>query len=531
VAEQNDNTGKKSKSNAKDVSILEGAKTIVSVTPAKVELPKNVLAALRKLVGSEDGSDGDDTKEKDKPVVTNHSLLLADGSKIDYTATTGRIALKEEDGTEKARIFFAAYTRDDIGNINDRPITFCFNGGPGSSSVWLHMGAFGPKRVAVPDDATQAELPYRTIDNAYSTLDVSDLVFIDPVSTGFSRAAKEEDAGEFHEVSKDVESVGDFIRLYCTQNKRWASPKFLAGESYGTTRAAGLSGYLQNRHGLYLSGIVLVSSVLNFQTLAFDDGNDLPFILFLPTYATTSRYHGQLADSLQNRSVADLAREVEQFAVGKYASALMQGTRLSENERSRIAAQLVRYTGLPKHIIEECDLRIAWDTYCDELLRHERQCVGRLDSRYKSFGKWATSEQWLLDPSYSATLGPYSGAFNHYIRAELGYENDIPYEIISERVHPWSYAKTASNKYLDVAETLRTAMTRNKRLRVLVTNGFYDLATPFAATEYTFSHLSWDAQLTERISMTYYEAGHMMYLHEPSLAALKNDVSRFLTGH
>lgn len=520
------NSDKKSK---KDATIFQDAKTIVSVTPAKVELPKNVLAALQKLVGTEDDPDRDDTKEKDKPVVTNHSLTLADGSKINYTANTGRTALKEEDGTEKARIFFAAYTRDDIENIDDRPITFCFNGGPGSSSVWLHMGAFGPRRAALPDDASQAELPCRTIENEYSILDVSDLVFIDPVSTGFSRASKEEDAGEFHEVSKDVESVGDFIRLYCTRNKRWASPKFLAGESYGTTRAAGLSGYLQNRHGLYLNGIVLVSSVLNFQTLAFDDGNDLPFILFLPSYATTSWYHRQLAESLRNRDVADLAREVQQFAVGKYATALMQGNCLNDAERNRIAAQLGKYTGLPKRIIEESDLRIRWETYCDQLLRDQKQCVGRLDSRYKSFGKWASSEQWLLDPSYAATLGPYSGAFNHYIRAELGYENDIPYEIISERVHPWSYAKTASNKYLDVAETLRTAMTQNKHLRVIVTNGYYDLATPFAATEYTFSHLSSDPQVAKRISMTYYEAGHMMYLHEPSLAALKNDVSKFLT--
>jgi len=390
------------------------------------------------------------------------------------------------------------------------------------------MGAFGPRRVVLPDDATQAEVPYPVVDNTYSILDVSDLVFIDPVSTGFSRAVKEEEAGEFHEVSKDVESVGDFIRLFCTQHNRWASPKFLAGESYGTTRAAGLSGYLQNRHGMYLNGIVLVSSVLNFQTLAFDAGNDLPFVLFLPTYATTAWYHKRLNDELQNKPVVQLAQEVSEFAIGRYASALMQGTRLDDAEQKSICEQLVNYTGLPERVIMESDLRIGWDTFCDELLRDERRCVGRLDSRFTSFGNWAKKEEWNLDPSTSAILGPYSGVFNHYIRAELGYENDIPYEVLSERVHPWSYAKTASNKYLDVADTLRSAMTLNKHLRVLVTNGYFDLATPFAATEYTFSHLSWDPSVLARISMSYYDAGHMMYVHGPSMASLKEDIKKFL---
>jgi len=509
--------------------VIEDAKTIVSMTPAKVELPKEVADALRKWAGGDAAdADAEARKKADSVVTTHHSVALADGTKIEYTANAGRVALKEEDGTEKAKIFFVAYTRDGVANTDDRPITFCFNGGPGSSSVWLHLGAFGPRRAVVPDDATQPPLPYRLVDNAHSILDVSDLVFIDPVSTGFSRAVKEEEAGEYHEVGKDVESVGDFIRLYCTRNKRWASPKYLAGESYGTTRAAGLSGYLQNRHGMYLNGIVLVSSVLNFQTLAFDPGNDLPFILFLPTYCATAWYHGKLAKSLLDRPLPDLMKEVGEFAFARYASALMAGSNLPKSEQGKIQTQLARYTGLSKRLIEENDLRIGWDTFCDELLRDERQCVGRLDSRFKSFGNWAKKGEWMLDPSATAIMGVYSGTLNQYVRADLGYENDIPYEILTDRVHPWSYAERASNKYLEVGDTLRSAMTQNKHLRVIVTNGYYDVATPHAATEYTFSHISWDPQLLERISMTYYEAGHMMYVHEPSLARFKEDIAAFV---
>ncbi len=512
-----------------DTTILENGQTIVSVVPTKVELPKGVMDALKKLTG-EDDSTSTDSKANDAPVESEHTITLADGSPLNYTARSGRVALKEEDGTEKAKIFFTSYTRNGIDNLEDRPITFCFNGGPGSSSVWLHIGAFGPRCITIPDDATQTPLPYRLQDNGHTLLDVSDLVFIDPVSTGFSRAAKEDKADEFHEVSKDVESVGDFIRLYCTQNKRWASPKFLAGESYGTTRAAGLSGYLQARHGMYLNGLVLVSSVLNFQTLAFDAGNDLPFVLFLPTYCSTAWYHGKLSESMQSRDLADVLKEVGAYASGEYATALMQGTDIDGAVRDNMITALIKYTGLSQRVIEESDGRIGWDTFCDELLRDSRHSVGRLDSRFKSFGGWALKEEWLLDPSYASILGPYAGAFNHYLRSELEYENDIPYEIISDRVQPWSYAETASNKYLDVADTLREAMTQNKHLQVIVTNGYYDLATPHAATEYTFSHLSNDPQVRERIAMTYYESGHMMYVHGPSLAAFKQDIQQFING-
>lgn len=525
-----------SKSKRSDASVLESAKTIVSVTPTRMELPPDVVTALRKLTGAApSGADAAADAESpvrrtkdDDPVVTKHSVRLASGKTLNYQVTVQRTTMRDEDGTEKARIFSVVYTNEGIGNRANRPITFCFNGGPGSSSVWLHIGAFGPKRIVIPDDATQPRPPYALTDNIHTLLDVSDLVFIDPVSTGFSRAAHEDGASEYHEVGKDIESVGDFIRLYCTREKRWASPKFLAGESYGTTRAAGLSGYLQDRHGMYLNGIVLVSSVLNFQTLAFDAGNDLPFIVFLPTYCSTAWYHKQLSPTLLKKPLRDLMREVGDFAFGRYTHALTLGTNLDPGERARLIAQVSKYTGVSREIVDECELRVPWDRFCDELMRSNRQCVGRLDSRFKSFGEWAMKENWLLDPSYTAILGAYSGAFNHYVRTDLSYENDLQYEIISERVQPWSYAERASNRYLDVAETLETAMRQNHHLRVIVTNGYYDLATPHAGTEYTFSRLSRDRDLLKRISMKYYEAGHMMYVHEPSLKKLKTDIAEFL---
>ena len=473
-----------------------------------------------------DGQEQEPTIDtKDKLLRTKHKVVVG-GDEIAYTATAGTLVLKEENGTAKASVFYVSYTRDNVDAPENRPVTFSFNGGPGSSSVWLHLGLLGPKRVLMDDEGFALPPPYKLVDNAYSLLDETDLVFIDPVSTGCSRGINEDTAKEYHAFDKDIASVGDFIRLYTTRFHRWSSPKFLIGESYGTTRAAGLSGYLQDRHGLYLNGIMLISSILNFQTARFVVGNDLPYILFLPTYCATAWFHGKLASDLQEDLRRTLA-EAEAFALGDYALALMQGASLSAENRQAIAHKLARYTGLSKEYVEQTDLRVNIFRFVKELLREEKRTAGRLDSRFTGIDRDAAGEQFDYDPSLAAITGPYTATLNDYVRQELKFESDLPYEILTGRVQPWDYGKH-QNQYVNVAETLRGAMTQNPHLKVFVANGFYDLATPYLATRYTFDHLGIDESLQANISMKYYEAGHMMYIHMPSLAQLKADLAGFV---
>jgi len=368
--------------------------------------------------------------------------------------------------------------------------------------------------------------PYRLEDNLHSLLDVTDLVFIDPVSTGYSRAVEGEKASRFHDFKKDIEAVGEFIRLYVTRFQRWSSPKFLIGESYGTTRAAGLSGYLQDRHGLYLNGIMLISTVLDFQTISFTPGNDLPYILFLPTYAATAWYHSKLPEALQRDLFACLA-EVEAFALGEYTLAMMQGDSLPDEEREKIADMVARYTGLSSKYAERTNLRIGIGRFVKELLRDDRRTVGRLDTRFTGVDRDAAGEHYEYDPSYAVIQGAYTSTLNDYVRAELGFESDLPYEILTDRVRPWSYEEH-QNQYVNVAETLRQAMSKNPFLRVFVASGYYDLATPYLATRYTFDHMQLDKSLRDNVSIRYYEAGHMMYIHEDSLAVLKRDLAGFI---
>jgi carboxypeptidase C (cathepsin A) len=456
--------------------------------------------------------------------VTHHKLKVG-GEEIAYTAKAGTLLLRQEDGKKQASVFYVAYTKDGVTDAATRPITFSFNGGPGSSSVWLHLGVLGPKRVDMGPDGFDATPPCKLVDNELSWLDLTDLVFIDPVTTGYSRAVPGESDAPYHSVEGDVASVGEFIRLYTTREKRWTSPKFLAGESYGTTRAAALASWLQQRQGMFLNGIVLVSAILNFQTAEFDAGNDQPCELFLPTYCATAFYHKKLAPELQRDLKSTLA-ECESFASGEYTLALRKGSALPDAERSAIATRLARYTGLSKEYVERTNLRIEISRFCKELERSERKTVGRLDSRFEGVDRDAAGETPEGDPSMAAIQGPFTAALNHYLRTELGYESDLVYEILTGRVHPWKF-ENAENRYLDVAERLRQAMTGNPALRVFVACGYYDLATPYAAAHYTFEHLGLERALRERISFGHYEAGHMMYIHAPSRAQLKQDASAF----
>jgi carboxypeptidase C (cathepsin A) len=472
----------------------------------------------------------DEPVEIEDLLVTSHHSVEVDGRTIKYTATAGTFVLREEDeegrARQKASIFFVAYTLDGVQDSATRPLTFSFNGGPGSSSVWLHMGLLGPWRVDLDQEGHLPPPPYQLVENAYSLLDVSDLVFIDPVTTGYSRPVEGEEAKQYHEFQKDIESIAEFIRLYTTRQERWLSPKYLIGESYGTTRAAALSGLLQERHGFYLNGIMLISSILDFQTAYFRPGNDLPYILFLPTYAAIAWYHKQLDASLMGDLHALLA-EVEEFAQGEYAAALFQGARLPAASRAQIAQKLARYTGLSPAYIEQANLRVEIQRFVKELLRDQRRTVGRLDGRFLGIDRDAAGEQYEYDPSYANIQGPYTAGFNDTIRRHLNFESDLPYEILTKRVHPWNYEKY-QNEYVNVAETLRKSMSINPYLKVFVANGYYDLATPYAATRYTFDHLGIDPALEDNVSMAYYEAGHMMYIHLPSLARLKEDLAHFV---
>ena len=473
----------------------------------------------------------------DNLVETKHVIVI-NGEEIHYTVTTGTIVLKEEEDDRekeaeghkpKAEIFFIAYTREGVEDRTKRPLTFSFNGGPGSSSVWLHLGVLGPRRVYNLEDGSMPRPPFRLVDNEYSLLDRTDLVFIDPVNTGYSRVVKGEKSKPFHSFKKDIEAVGEFIRLYTSRYKRWLSPKFLIGESYGTTRAAGLSGYLQERYGMYLNGIMLVSVILNFSTARFAPGHDLPYILYLPGYAATAWYHKKLARRLLNRPLQYTLDAVEKFVLSEYVPALFKGDKMSKRERNRIVERVAYYTGLSQAYVERTNLRIGDQRYFKELLRDEGRTIGRLDSRLKGIDLDSAGETHEYDPMLTEITGTYTATFNDYVRSELNYENDLPYEILTAKVWPWSYSEY-ENQHLNVAETLRKAMTINPYLKVLVANGYYDLGTPYYATEYTFNHMGLDTSLQGNLTYTYYEAGHMMYMHLPSLAQMKDDLATFMDG-
>jgi carboxypeptidase C (cathepsin A) len=490
-----------------------------------------VLLALPALARAQAAPDKAPPEKPSKPEPPKETVsetsgdVFIDGKKVEYRATAGTLPIKDDDGKTTANIFYVAYTKTNE-PAKGRPITFCFNGGPGSSSVWLHLGALGPRRVQLTDEGEAPKPPAKLVQNEFSILDLTDLVFIDPVSTGYSRPVEPKDAKQFHGYQEDLQSVGEFIRLYATRNERWDSPKYLAGESYGTTRAAALAGHLQDRVGMRVNGIVLLSAVLNFQTLAPGEGNDLPYALYLPTYAATAWYHKN-GGKTSTDDLHKLLDESQRFAEGDYTLALMKGSRLGDDDRKAVAQKMARLTGLSEEYVLRANLRVDPGRFRSELLRDKGKTVGRYDSRLLGTDLDAVGERPEYDPSYSAVQGPFTEALNEYVRDNLKYKSDLPYEILSGRVQPWNFGQAANNRYLNVAPVLRRAMTENRSLRVFVANGYYDLATPYFATRYTFDHLG-DKALAGRVTMAYYDAGHMMYINKPSLARLKEDVAKFM---
>lgn len=471
---------------------------------------------------------------RDQISVTRHRVKIG-GREMAYTVTCGTIVLREEAEKEgksegekaRAKVFFIAYTLDKVDDLARRPVTFSFNGGPGSSSVWLHLGVLGPRRVELDDEGYAPAPPGRLVPNEFSLLDASDLVFIDPVGTGYSRMVEGEKVKEYHDYKRDLESVGEFIRIYCSRYGRWASAKFLIGESYGTTRASGLAGHLLERYGMYLNGVMLVSCALDFQVLRFDHGNDLPHILFLPTYAATAWFHKRLPSDLQKKKLRALLDEVEEFAGTDYARALFLGARLTPKERKDIVARLARYTGLTPEYIERTDLRVEIFRFCKELLRDQHRTVGRLDSRYTGVDRDAAGEEFEFDPAMVQIFGSYAAAMNAYVRGDLKFEADLPYEVIRPFYVDWGW-KDFANRYASVAETLRKAMSMNPSMRVLVASGYFDFATPHFAADYSVDHLGLAPDLRKNITVSYYEAGHMMYVHRPSLQKLAKVLRDFV---
>ena len=486
--------------------------------------------------------------------VTSHTVTIG-GKTLKYHTTAGYIVLKEEEGKPlvkspdqksaqeekkeseaektkdglkpKAKVFFVAYTLDEAGEPSSRPVTFAFNGGPGSSSVWLHMGAVAPRRANLTDEGEAPPPPYQLVDNESTWLDRSDLVFLDPVSTGYSRTVTKEDPRQFHGLKEDIASVGDFIRIYTSRNSRWLSPKFILGESYGTTRAAGLSDYLQNRYGLYLNGIILVSSALNFQSLEFTPQNDQPYIDFLPSYAASAWYHKKLPAELQAKSLTEVVEAARGFAGSDYALALRRGDRLPTADVQRLGEQVSRFIGLSSNYVVQRKLRVKDTQFFTQLLRDEGKILGRFDARFSGFRYEPGGDQdGEYDPSDEAVNGPMSAAFNDYIRRELKFESDLPYELIAD-VGPWNFGD-AGGGFPNTAEDLRKAMTRNPYLKVWVTCSYYDLATPFFGAENVVSAMNLQPAVRANLRFSYYEAGHMLYIHKPSRIKFKADFEGFL---
>ncbi|MEV4731276.1 peptidase S10 [Saccharopolyspora sp. NPDC049426] len=464
-------------------------------------------------------------------LVSTHHAITVDGTELSYTATTGRVVLRDEvysdgkfDGHKaKAEVFLTSYVLDAAPDSN-RPVTFAFNGGPGSASVWLHLGVLGPRRVLSGDAGDLAPPPYGLGDNPETLLKHSDLVFIDPVSTGYSRAIEGGKPGDFHGFQGDVESIAEVIRLWTTRNSRWMSPKYLAGESYGTLRAAALADHLQSRHGLYPNGLLLISSVLDMGTIRFTEGNDLPYSLYLPTYAAIAHHHGKHGD----RPLREVLDEAEKFAAGDYAWALARGARLTAEERADVVRKVAELSGLSEDYVDRVNMRIEHIRFFTELLRDERKTVGRMDGRFTGWEPDAAVERFTDDPSISGIRGAYSAVINHYLREELDYRSDLPYETLTGRVQPWSY-KEFEGAAVSVVDRLGAAMQANPHLRVHVGCGYTDGATPYFAAEHVLARLPIPEELRENIDVRYYPAGHMMYVHEPSRIQQSEDLATFIT--
>jgi carboxypeptidase C (cathepsin A) len=528
---QQDQTTEAASDNAKTTAAHKGNKELTSANKTN-ESAKQETGKMAETAKSEEAPDKEEHYDvaEVSSVVTHHQITL-NGMVLSYTATAGRLPLKRDDGKIEAEMFFVAYTLDGQ-DSGKRPLTFAFNGGPGSASIWLHMGALGPKRVALLANGFMPAAPYRLEDNPDTLLDRSDIVMVDAMATGYSRAANAELTKKFLGVKGDVQAFGEFIRLYLSRYERWSSPLFLLGESYGTTRAAGVSGYLAD-HGIAFNGVALLSMAVDFQTLEWNNSNDLPYPLLVPTFTMIAGYHHKLPADL----AADMAKtreEVVRWSLNDYTLALGKGDALSADERRKVLEQLARYTGLTPEVIEAHDLRIDVPTFTHELLLSQKLVTGRLDGRFAtpspSLSREDRREDRFYDPTSAAILPPYNSAFYNYLRTELNYKTDMPYRVFAyeePEFEKWDWG-SAEHGFPSTVGGLRAAMIKNPYMKVLVMEGYYDLATPFAAANWTMDHLDLDSKYRHNVSYATYGAGHMVYVDRAEHDKMKKDLVEFM---
>jgi carboxypeptidase C (cathepsin A) len=460
-----------------------------------------------------------------RPVLITNSVTI-DGERVTYSAETGMLPVLKSDGTSRASVFYVAYSRRDAASPGARPVTFCFNGGPGSASVWLHLGALGPRRAKMNADGSQSAPPFGLVDNPYSVLNSSDLVFIDPVATGFSRAVKDERPADFFSDSADLDSIGEFIRLWTTRHGRWLSPKYVCGESYGVFRAAGLADHLRGRYGMYLNGLILVSGVLDFQTISGGAGNDLPYPLILPAYTVAAHFHHKLPADLQGDLTRALS-EARNFARGQYAAALLAGSEIPAAERAATVAELARLTGLAPRIIEDNQLRVDPATFRKQLLHDEGLILGAYDARLTGRDGDPAATGPEFDPSATAVTGPISAGMNAYVRGELKFEDDLPYEILAG-VQPWNYG--AHESYPNAADRLASVMNQNPYLRILVCGGRCDLVCPIDTMRHSLEHMPLAEAYAKNVTFVEFDAGHMMYINQPDLQKMHAAIDKFVAS-
>ncbi|MCD4786379.1 MAG: peptidase S10 [Candidatus Eremiobacteraeota bacterium] len=464
----------------------------------------------------------------DKESITHHVAQI-NGKPLRYKATAGYLKIKDEKQKIKTRVFYISYEKEGLKDRTKRAVTFAFNGGPGAASAWVHFGAMGPKRVKFTEEGKVCPPPYEFVNNEYSWLEFTDLVFVDPIGTGYSSPGEDEDSGQFYGVEEDIKWVGEFIRIYISRNNRWLSPKFIAGESYGTYRAAGLIATLQEKYAMDFNGVVFISSALDYLYFDFSPGNDLPYLLFLPAYTATAWYHKKLPEELR----ADLKKTlevVEDWALSEYSQALIKGDLLSDEERDRIIGQMSQYTGLSKEYIDDSNLRVKPHRFMKQILKDTKEVVGLYDSRLKAPDIDPMSDKLKTDPSLFNIYGSCIGCLHDFLRNELKYENDLPYKPLSRDVSKnwdWASGIDGGMGYVSVTEKLVEAMNYNRYLNVFFACGYFDLCTSYFLHKYTIAHMGLDPRLKENVTYDCYEAGHMMYVHMPSRKKLFNDLSEF----
>ncbi len=494
------------------------------------------LAAQRPAgPGGRGGAGGADTADEGVPamekVSTTHHTATIGGKAIAYTANTGTMVIRDDDGKPKATVFYISYTRDQE-DAATRPLTFFFNGGPGSASIWLDMGLMSPRHPEMGPNGAQPAPPYNLVDNPYSPLDATDLVQVDAMMTGYSRPGLGAKVSDYTGATNDIKLFAQFIRNYLDKYSRWASPKYLYGESYGTFRSAGLSSELQSGEGIELNGVMLLGTVLDFGNIQPSSTNDLAYACYLPTYTATAWYHKKLPADLQRQSLEQVVQQARTYAFGDYTTALAKGNTLTAAERNTVAQQIARFTGVSAQYISNTNLRIDPGTFRTELLRGERMTVGRYDSRMTGLNGNASSQRQDYDPSDVAPSGAFMSAFMRYLHADLNYTTDLQY-YMGGHAGRWDYTSlmglgNLGSGYPSESEALRTAMAKNPYLHVMVGAGYYDMATPFANAEYTFNHLGYDQTYRDRVEFKYYKSGHMAYLNQESARDLKTDIAKFI---